>query len=177
MGNCLSFRIVSPSRTHHAPLLSNTVINVPFVQKLLPVGKNCTLPTRPTPHLVCTDCRINLFRHSSKPNCPFCLRHIYTLSLCFYYRCFCCNQIKKSVTSSTHPHTKCHEDPGHFVCNPCAQEKHNCPICLKKINPHDVWPESSQIMHLIYVPILILLSFIITLSVGLLIEVLLLLLI
>ena len=95
------------------------------------------------PHLVCTGCRINLFRLSSQPNCPLCLRHIYTLSFSFYYRCFCCNQTKKYVTSSTHPHIKCHQDLGHSVCNPGAQEKHNCPICFKKINPHDVWSESS----------------------------------
>ena len=70
--------------------------------------KNCTILTEtnnpPPPHLVCHDCRINLFRHSSQPNCPLCLPRIYTLSLSFYYRCFPCNQIKKCATSSNQPH-------------------------------------------------------------------------
>ena len=69
--------------------------------------------------------------------------------------------------------TKCHQNLGHFVCVPCAKDKNNCPICLKKINPHDVWSESSWTMHPIYILIFILPS-IITTSVGLLIKVLLL---
>ena len=97
--------------------------------------KTALFRRRPTPHLVCTDCRTNLFIHSPQPNCPLCLRQIYTISLSFYYRCFSCNQLKKCITSSTHPHIKCHQNLGHFVCNPSAQDKNKCPICQKRKIP------------------------------------------
>ena len=144
MGNCLSFRIVFPLQNSSRPPIVEYRDECPICLRIT----SCWKKLHPSdgdqpPHLVCTDCRTNLLKHSSQPNCPLCLCHIYTISLSFYYRCFCCNQIKKCVTSSTHPHIKCHQNLGHFVCNPCAQEKHNCPICLKKINPHDVWAESS----------------------------------
>ena len=153
MGNCLSFRIVFPLQNSSRPPIVEYCDECLICLRIT----SCWKKLHPSdgdqpPHLVCTDCRTNLLKHSSQPNCPLCLRHIYTLSLSFYYRCFCCNQIKKCVNSSTHPHVKCHQNLGHFVCNHCAQEKHNCPICLKKINPHDVWSESSKTMHPIYFP-------------------------
>ena len=123
------------------------------------------------PHLVYPNWRINIFRHPSNQIAPLCLRNIYTVSLSFFNRWLSCNQIKNCVTSSTHPHINCDQNLGSFVFGPCVQGKNNFPICLKKINPHDVSSESPWTIHPHYIPIYILLYFIITLSVDLLIKV------
>ena len=175
MGNCLSFRIVFPLQNSSRPPIVEYRDECPICLGIT----SCWKKLHPSdgdqpPHLVCTDCRTNLLKHSSQPNCPLCLRHIYTLSLSFYYRCLCCNQIKKCVTSSTHPHIKCHQNLGHFVCNPCAQEK-QLPHLFEEDQPSRRLVGKFLTMHPIFVPIFILFLFIITLSVGLVIEVLLLL--
>ena len=140
MGNCLSFRIVFPLQNSSRPPIVENRDECPIGLKIT----SCWKKLHPSdgdqpPHLVCTDCRINLFRHSSQPNCPFASATFKHYPLVFITDVFCCNQIKKCVTSSIHPHMKCHEGLGHFVCNPCAQEKHNCPVCFKKNQPPRRW--------------------------------------
>ena len=107
MENCLSLRIVFPLQNSSRPPVVEYRDECPICLRITSCWKKLHHSDGDKPsHLVCTDCRFNLFRHFPQPNCPLCLRHIYTLSLSFCYRCFCCNQIKKCVTSSTHPHKK-----------------------------------------------------------------------
>ena len=84
MGNCFSFRIVFPLQNSSRPPVVEYRDECPICLRIT----SCWKKLHPSdgdqpPHLVCTDCRTNLFKHSSQPNCPLCLRHIYTVSISF----------------------------------------------------------------------------------------------
>ena len=81
MGNCFSFKIVFPLQNSSRPPIVEYRDECPNCLKitscwkkghpLTPTETNGGTPQRrPTPHLVCRDCRINLFHHSLQPNCP-----------------------------------------------------------------------------------------------------------